>query len=756
MTGTSSDVSFADAYVKGVQGFDALDAYDAALKNATVAPPGGDPFNPNIGRKGLVNSLFMGYTPDRVDEGVSWALEGDINDFGISNMAAKLATQVSGAGRQRRFAEEAEYFRSRATNYVNMFDPSIRFFQGRDEDGQWKSPPSQYDPREWGHDRDYTETDGWNFAFHAPQDGQGLANLYGGRDKLAQKLDGFFSTPETAKFVGSYGGVIHEMTEARDVRMGQWGFSNQVSHHIPYMYDYAGQPYKTQAKVREALRRMYVGSEIGQGYAGDEDNGETSAWFLFSALGFYPLQVGSERYAIGSPLFKQATLHLEGGHDLVVKAPGNSQENVYVQGLKLNGQPYDKAYLRHSDIAGGGTLEFDMGPEPSDWATGHDAAPPSITTGDEPAKPLRDQTGSERSTVSDGADALSDDDSRTVATVPGAVDFTLAEGAKDVTFYTLTSAPDAGSDPASWIVQGSNDGQSWTTLDDRSDQTFTWRSQTRPFKLKRPGSFSHYRILFAGGPVALGEVELLAREAADSSPVSASVSSPAGSAGETLPVTVDVSNYAETPATGNAAATVPAGWTVQPASQAFGPIAPGESATLTFQVAVPAGTAPGTYPVRINGTSDAGDFRAAGSVTVIGNKIDFAPDSEAEAPWLFETGGSQLDGAVDGGHARFADNANHFTYRFTLPADATGGKLSLEMGNQYLVRVSTDNQTWTKIAEETRAIRDLSNRGVSEYDLNTLRGGNSERTLYVRFDDSQPDDGWGPWLAHLTIDLDRP
>ncbi len=157
-----------------------------------------------------------------------------------------------------------------------MFDPRIGFFQGRDESGAFKSDPADYDPLVWGHDHDYTETDGWNFAFHAPQDGQGLANLYGGRDALAAKLDAFFATPETAKFPGSYGGTIHEMIEARDVRMGQWGFSNQVSHHIPWMYDYAGQPYKTQAKVREALRRLYSGSRIGAGYAGDEDNGETS------------------------------------------------------------------------------------------------------------------------------------------------------------------------------------------------------------------------------------------------------------------------------------------------------------------------------------------------------------------------------------------------------------------------------------------------------------------------------------------------
>ena len=182
MTGTSSDVAFADAYVKGVKGFNARDAYAAAVRNATVEPPGDDPNDPSVGRKGLETSLFLGYTPSVVSEGVSWALEGYINDFGIGNMAKALAGEASGADK-RRLREESEYFLSRATNYVNMFDPAIGFFQGRSASGRWKSSPDDYDPRVWGHEHDYTETDGWNFAFHVPQDGQGLANLYGGRTR---------------------------------------------------------------------------------------------------------------------------------------------------------------------------------------------------------------------------------------------------------------------------------------------------------------------------------------------------------------------------------------------------------------------------------------------------------------------------------------------------------------------------------------------------------------------------------------------
>jgi predicted alpha-1,2-mannosidase len=520
MTGTSSDVSFADAYVKGVRGFDAKDAYAAAVKNATVAPPGEDPNDTNVGRKGLQTSLFLGYTPDEVGEGVSWALEGYINDFGIGNMAKALAASSGATERERqRYSEESEYFLNRAQNYVNMFDPAIGFFQGRSASGTWKSEPGDFDPRVWGHENDYTETDGWNFAFHVPQDGQGLANLYGGRAALADKLDHFFSVPETAGFTGSYGGTIHEMIEARDVRMGQWGFSNQVSHHIPYMYDYASQPAKTQAKVREALRRLYLGSEIGQGYAGDEDNGETSTWYLFSALGFYPLQVGSPYYAIGSPLFKKATVHLPGGKDIVVNAPNNSDKNVYVQSLKLNGRPYDRTYLAHKDLAGGARLDFTMGPQPSRWGTGKDDAPLSLTTGDKPPRPLRDATGADgdaSSTPASVASRLFDNSSGsrvTFASAKPAIRYDFPdETRREVAFYTLTSGAAAG-DPRSWALEGSNDGRSWTQLDKRTDEVFPERLQTRPFKVASPGRYSSYRIVVSrntgGAQTSLAEVELL-------------------------------------------------------------------------------------------------------------------------------------------------------------------------------------------------------------------------------------------------------
>jgi predicted alpha-1,2-mannosidase len=771
MTGTSSDVAFADVFVKGVRNLNARDVYDAALKNATVAPPGPDPNNTDIGRKGLQTSLFLGYTPFSVSEGVSWALEGYINDFGIANMAKALAADPSvPAADQRRYQEEYEYFRERARNYVNVFDRSVGFFQGRSATGEWKSSPAEYDPLVWGHEHDYTETDGWNFAFHVPQDGRGLANLYGGRGGLAGKLDTFFATPETAKYPGSYGGIIHEMIEARDVRMGQWGFSNQVSHHIPWMYAYAGRPAATQAKVREVLRRLYLGSEIGQGYAGDEDNGETSAWYVFSALGFYPLQVGSPYYVVGSPLFTKATVHLENGKDLVVSAPANSERNVYVQGLTVNGQSRDTAYLAHADFAGGGTLAFAMGPQPSAWATSLGAAPISITNDDDVPRPLRDAAGggSGIATASSGDEpaGLFDDDSGTEVTLDGATPWVQYRFTWDVKhqvrFYTLTSGTgDAKGDPRGWVVKGSNDGVSWKVLDERSNEAFQWRSQTRAFMLARPGTYAFYRLEVTGngglGTTTLAEVELLSNE--KPSPLLVKLQSAVAGAGDTARVGVTVTNTGDPPASGEISLTSSDSWTVSPATAAFGPIASGASQTVTFHVVVPGGTEPGDYALEAVVTSKRGTGEASGAIHVTGDVIAFTPFTPAEQPWLFEADGSQSDGRVfegtpDEGNARFADGGSHFTYRFELPNGVTGGSLTLDIGNQFLVQVSPDNQTWRTVLEESlTGDTGLRNRAERVLDLNDLRG--QSQTLYVRIADAYPPDGWGGWLARLRLELMR-
>ncbi|WP_416959114.1 GH92 family glycosyl hydrolase [Streptomyces sp. Agncl-13] len=488
MTGTSSDVAFADAYVKGVK-FDAKSAYDAAVKNATVVPPAS-----GVGRKGMTTSPFLGYTSTDTNEGFSWAMEGYNNDYGIAQMGLALYKKTG----EKHYKEESEYFLNRAQDYVNLFDKQAGFFQGKDAKGNWRVDSASYDPKVWGYD--YTETDGWGYAFTAPQDSRGLANLYGGQQALGDKLDQYFSTPETASpdNAGSYGGVIHEMTEARDVRMGQYGHSNQVAHHVTYMYDAAGEPWKAQKDVREVLSRLYTGSEIGQGYHGDEDNGEQSAWYLFSALGFYPLVMGSGEYAIGSPLFTKATVHLENGKDLVVKAPKNSTKNIYVQGLKVNGQNWTKTSLPHSLLEKGGVLDFSMGSKPSSWGSGKNAAPVSITKNDKVPTPRSDQLA--------GVGALFDNTSATETTVTS-VDLPVTKATKGVQ-YTMTSSKDHTQAPTGWTLQGSTDGTTWKTLDKRSGESFTWDRQTRVFSVKSPGSYGHYRLVLTGSST-LAEVELL-------------------------------------------------------------------------------------------------------------------------------------------------------------------------------------------------------------------------------------------------------
>ncbi|SFQ54728.1 alpha-1,2-mannosidase, putative [Amycolatopsis arida] len=503
MTGTSSDVAFADAFGKGVRDVDVQAGYDAALRNATVTPP-----NRHVGRKGLAESIFLGHTPTTTKEGLSWAVEGCVNDFGLAEWSRALFEAAEPDDpRRAEYRDNAEYFRHRARHYVHHFDRRIGFFQGRDAHGRWRHAPETYDPRHWG--PDYTETNGWNTAFAAPHDPAGLAALHGGRAALVAKLDEFFRVPERGGPPGDYAAVIHEVSEARDVRMGQYGHSNQPSHHIPYLYAAAGEPARTQAVVREVLSRLYLGGEIGQGYPGDEDNGEMSAWYVLSALGLYPLRVGSPEYVVGSPLFTRATVHLPGENELVISAPNNGPRNIYVQGLRVNGTPHTSVTLPHSAIASGGLLEFDMGPEPSAWGTGDRDEPVAV-----PA-PLVDLVTTVR--CSDGTDPvpLVDDTTRTevrFGTATPVVEFTVTESGPPLRMYTLTSGSRAG-DPSSWVLEGSADGTEWTVLDERLDQVFRWRRQTRAFGVPEPAAFRHYRLRVTACTrprPRLAQVELLA------------------------------------------------------------------------------------------------------------------------------------------------------------------------------------------------------------------------------------------------------
>ena len=510
MVGTSADVAFADAWNKGVRNFDVRSFYQAALKDATVPSE-----VPGAGRKGIERSVFHGYVDNSTDEGLSWSMAGYLNDFGIGELARSLADAHEGNDPYAsHYADDARYFRGRSLGYANLFNPELGFFVGRKPDGTWRTDAAHFDPKAWG--GDYTETNAWNMSFDSVQDGQGLANLYGGREGLIKKLDAFFAAG-TDFNVGAYGDVIHEMLEARDVRMGQYGHSNQPSHHILYMYDLAGQPWKTQDKVRDALSRLYMGDEIGQGYPGDEDNGEMSGWWLFSAAGFYPLRMGTPTYAIGAPYFPHMLIHLENGKTIDIRAPKVSDRNRYIQGVTLNGKPYERSWLSHADLTQGAELVFDMGPEASRWGAGDADGLPSVTVGANPPSPWVDLVDAAKGVVTiDGdanaARALSDNTSSTEATLQGKQPSVQVhfEQARRVAMYTLTSSSKEGHDPRDWSLEASTDGVHWKTLDRRQHEGFPWRRQTRAFNVATPGDYTYYRWRAEDGKdVALSEIEWL-------------------------------------------------------------------------------------------------------------------------------------------------------------------------------------------------------------------------------------------------------
>ncbi|GGL01303.1 hypothetical protein GCM10012284_39830 [Mangrovihabitans endophyticus] len=506
MVGSNQDLAFADAYVKGVRNFDYTAAYASMVKNATVYSD----WAPN-GRIGNQVSIFKGYVPtDTASESASWTLEDANDDFGIAAMAAALGKN-----------EDAAYFRNQALDYANLFSPSVGFFRGKQSNGSWRTSDADFKPNLWG--CEFTEGAPWHYATPAPQDPQGMAGLYGGRAQLAAKIDAVFAAPRDY-LPGCYGGVIHEMREAYDANLGQYAHANEPIHHMIYMYDYAGVPAKAQDRVRTVLTTQYdSGAGTGNGYLGDEDNGQMSAWYVFSALGFYPARMGSTDYTIGAPLHPKATIALENGHTFTVSAPGVSDTNRYIQSATLNGTPYTKNYLTHADLLAGGTLEFTMGPRPSSWGTAAADLPPSMTTGTDGPRQLTDRATGGTLTVSgenppnEGKVSLTDDTSLTKwLTVAGTATLTdRLTGQATVRQYTLTSANDyAERDPKSWTLQGSNDGSSWTTLDTRSNVDFAFRRQTRAFVIPgSPGAYSRYRLQITANHGAtmtqLAEWELL-------------------------------------------------------------------------------------------------------------------------------------------------------------------------------------------------------------------------------------------------------
>lgn len=494
MIGSHSDVVYADAAVKGIK-FDFETAMDSMLKNASVdkGREGG------VGREETETSVFTGYVTNSTPRGLSWTQDNCINDYGIYRMA-----QLMG------LTDEAEYYRNRALSYVTVFSEDDGFFIGKNANGKWSRTGRSFNPEDWSDD--YCESNAWNQAFNLVHDVQGMINLYGGRDAFNAKLDEFFSTPVTNVSESS----IHEVREMRDVRLGQYEHSNQIAHHICYMYDYSGQPWKTQAAVRSVLSRCYVGSEIGQGYVGDEDNGEQSGWYVFSALGFYPMNLASGEYAIGSPLFPKVTIHLPTG-DVTIIAKDNSTENIYIQGCTVNGENYDKAYLTHELISSGNVeIVFQMGSQPSTWASSEAAAPSSLSAAGQGVNYKTDMLAANICSVSQctNSNALFDNTSGTSAAANGSISV-VATFAQPVTasMLTITSAGNAADKaPNAFTLYGSTDGTNWVQLDSRSEIEFKWSQYTRPFSIPEANrnAYQYYRIDLSGtGMISVAELELI-------------------------------------------------------------------------------------------------------------------------------------------------------------------------------------------------------------------------------------------------------
>jgi len=233
----------------------------------------------------------------------------------------------------------------------------VNFMRGRNDDGTFQSP---FRPDKWGDA--FTEGSSWHWTWCVLHDPQGLANLMGSREKMAGRLDEVFTTAPTFDY-SYYKRQIHEITEMLISNMGQYAHGNQPVQHAIYLYNYLGQPWKAQEKVRKVMDKLYTPNP--DGLCGDEDNGQTSAWYVFSAMGFYPVAPGTGEYIFGSPLFKKVTLTLENGKEFEISAPANSSENVYVDRIQFNGKVYDKNYIMHSDIQKGGKLRFEMKQAPN-------------------------------------------------------------------------------------------------------------------------------------------------------------------------------------------------------------------------------------------------------------------------------------------------------------------------------------------------------------------------------------------------------
>ena len=345
MVGNNSAAVLADAFMKGLKVAEPEVMFEGLLHGSNAVHPRVS----STGRLGWQYYNDLGYVPYDVgiNESVARTLEYAYDDWCILQVAKALG----------RPDDEVQLYAKRALNYKNVFDKESSLMRGRNADGSFQAP---FSPLKWGDA--FTEGNSWHYTWSVFHDPQGLIDLMGGRENFVTMLDSVFNVPPLFD-ESYYGGVIHEIREMQVMNMGNYAHGNQPAQHMIYLYDYAGEPWKAQHWVRETMDKLY--SATPDGYCGDEDNGQTSAWYVLSALGFYTVAPGTNQYIIGTPLFKHATLHFENGNDLTIDAPDNGPENYYINSMSFRGKPWTKNYFDHFDLIRGGTIKVDMASEPN-------------------------------------------------------------------------------------------------------------------------------------------------------------------------------------------------------------------------------------------------------------------------------------------------------------------------------------------------------------------------------------------------------
>ena len=345
MVGNNSASVVADAYVNGIRGYDAEKLWEAVISDAHKVHPEVS----STGRLGWEYYDRLGYVPCNVGikENAARTLEYAYNDWCIYMFGKALGKPES----------ELEPYRKAALNYRNLYDAEYKLMVGRNEDGSFARP---FSPLKWG--GDFTEGNSLHYTWSVFQDPQGLIDLMGGDEPFSEMMDSVFNIPP--HFDDSYYGFpIHEIREMQVMNMGNYAHGNQPIQHFIYLYDWCGQPWKAQARIREVMDKFYTAAP--DGYCGDEDNGQTSAWYVFSAMGFYPVCPASGEFAVGTPLFKHVKVNMPSGKSFIVNASENSNDNFYIGSMKVNGRVEDRTFLTYDELSAGASVDFAMTPVPN-------------------------------------------------------------------------------------------------------------------------------------------------------------------------------------------------------------------------------------------------------------------------------------------------------------------------------------------------------------------------------------------------------